>query len=161
MDPAEIPLRDIHLPEPVSWWPLAPGWWWLVGFVLLLATVAAVAWLRRRRGRIVRAARTEFDAIAAHYAKTADPNELVRQLSRLARRCALALEPDRTAASATGAEWQSALARVTTSGTVDDWLRNTLVEAPYRRSSDIDGARLLATFERWLHDLRKVPELKP
>lgn len=161
MDPAEIPLRDIHLPEPVSWWPPAPGWWWLIGLVVLLATAVAVTWFRRRRGRIVRAARTEFDAIAARYADTADPDELVRQLSRLARRCALALEPDRGAAAATGAEWQSALARVTTSGVVDDWLRDTLIAAPYRRNNDIDGTRLLETFERWLHDLRKMPERKP
>ena len=160
MDPAEIPLRDIHLPEPVSWWPLAPGWWWLIGIVLLLATAAAVILYRRRRGRIVRAARAEFADIRTRYAQTSDPNELVRQLSRLARRCALALEPDRAAAAATGTEWQSVLARVTTSGSVDEWLRNTLVEAPYRRNNDIDGTRLVASFEHWLHDLRKVPERK-
>jgi hypothetical protein len=23
-------LRDIHLPEPISWWPLAPGWWFVI-----------------------------------------------------------------------------------------------------------------------------------
>lgn len=161
MDPADIPLRDIHLPEPVSWWPPAPGWWWLAGTVLLLAVVAAIIWWRRRRGRIVRAARAEFHAISEHYAQTTDANELVRQLSRLARRCVLALIPDRSVAAATGADWQSALARVTTSGSVDDWLRETLVSAPYRRANDIDGARLLAAFEHWLGDLRPVPERTP
>ena len=41
MDPDLIPLRDIHLPQAVGWWPLAPGWWVLIalafaGLVYLL-----------------------------------------------------------------------------------------------------------------------------
>jgi hypothetical protein len=27
-------LRDIHLPEAVSWWPLAPGWWVLAALLV-------------------------------------------------------------------------------------------------------------------------------
>ncbi len=27
MEPSELPLRDLHLPDAVGWWPLAPGWW--------------------------------------------------------------------------------------------------------------------------------------
>ena len=41
MDPSEIPIRDLHLPEAIGWWPLAPGWWVLIvllgiGLLLLL-----------------------------------------------------------------------------------------------------------------------------
>jgi len=35
-------LRDIHLPEAISWWPPAPGWW-----ILALASCALLAWLLR------------------------------------------------------------------------------------------------------------------
>ena len=33
MDPEQIPLRDLHLPEAIGWWPLAPGWWVVVALV--------------------------------------------------------------------------------------------------------------------------------
>ena len=57
IDPAEIPLRDIHLPEPISWWPLAPGWWILVGGLLALAILGFLAWRFYARRQIRRAER--------------------------------------------------------------------------------------------------------
>jgi len=30
-------LRDIHLPGAVTLWPLAPGWWLILGGLLALA----------------------------------------------------------------------------------------------------------------------------
>ncbi len=33
-DPASLEnLRDIAEPPPVSWWPLAPGWWFVIAFL--------------------------------------------------------------------------------------------------------------------------------
>jgi hypothetical protein len=40
-------LRDIHLPEPIGWWPLAPGWWILmIGGCLLLSWLINVFYRR-------------------------------------------------------------------------------------------------------------------
>ncbi len=33
MDPTQIPLRDLHLPEVIGWWPPASGWWFLIVLV--------------------------------------------------------------------------------------------------------------------------------
>ena len=35
MDPKQIPLRDLHLPEGIGWWPLAPGWWVVIALVMI------------------------------------------------------------------------------------------------------------------------------
>ena len=35
-------LRDIHLPEAIGWWPLAPGWW-----ILIIGGCVLLAWLSR------------------------------------------------------------------------------------------------------------------
>lgn len=47
-------LRDIHLPNSVSAWPLAPGWWVLI--IVACAGLAAllVLWSRRHRARLYR-----------------------------------------------------------------------------------------------------------
>ncbi len=44
-------LRDIHTPEPVGWWPLAPGWWILLALIIIGVT-ALIVWLRSKRKRV-------------------------------------------------------------------------------------------------------------
>ena len=48
MDPQQIPLRGLHLPESVGWWPLAPGWWLLLALLVAAAGFLLRAFLRRR-----------------------------------------------------------------------------------------------------------------
>ena len=38
MEENALPLKDLHLPAEIGWWPLAPGWW---GVIAVLAVVAA------------------------------------------------------------------------------------------------------------------------
>ena len=42
-------LHDIHLPEPVSWWALAPGWWALACLAIVTFLCFLIVRQYRRR----------------------------------------------------------------------------------------------------------------
>lgn len=157
MDPAEIPLRDIHLPDPVSWWPLAPGWWIAASVLIVLLVIAALLWFRHRRLRVRRAAMRELAAIESRYREHADTHRLARDLSQLARRTALAVAPDQTTVAATGEAWSECLDAMNESGTTDELIKTALTRAPYRPGEDFDGDAVLAAFRPWLAGLRLPP----
>ena len=47
-------LRDIQLPEPISWWPLALGWWVLIVLAAGILGWAALLLIRRYRANLYR-----------------------------------------------------------------------------------------------------------
>ena len=75
-------LRDIHLPQPIGWWPLAPGWWVLITLICIL-TVVGFVWSRMRRRSARFLALRELEAI-----KPEKPDEFLAQISSLLRRVA-------------------------------------------------------------------------
>jgi len=88
MSPAELPLRDVHLPPTPPWWPPAQGWWWVGAALLLL--VAVLLWLAWRRQARRRGWRLQFDReLAAAGPATAR----VAAMSSLLRRAARRIEP--------------------------------------------------------------------
>lgn len=44
-------MKDIHLPTDPSWWPPAPGWWLLLGSIIVLSCTGLIFryWVRQRR----------------------------------------------------------------------------------------------------------------
>ena len=82
-------LRDIHLPEPISWWPLAPGWW-----LLIIAAVVLAAWLvvhlynRYNAGLYRRQALKKLDQLAA-----LESQQQLRQLFELLKQTANSAYP--------------------------------------------------------------------
>ena len=106
MDNTELPLRDLHLPDPIGWWPLAPGWW-LVLFVV--ATVVGYlvwrAFTRWQDNAARRFALRELARYEAEYVEHRNPVTLARQLSELLRRGMLAYAPRDEVAGLTGEAW--------------------------------------------------------
>ena len=94
-------LRDIHLPDPVAFWPPAPGWW----IALVLAfTCAGLAWLgvRRQRANAARAALRELADLEREFRGSGDVASLAARLSALLRRLALVRFPRDEVASLHG-----------------------------------------------------------
>ena len=54
MDPTQIPLRDLHLPDAIGWWPLAPGWWIVIAVLAITALALLRKWLQRRSRALIR-----------------------------------------------------------------------------------------------------------
>ena len=152
MNPAELPLRDIHLPEAVGWWPPAPGWWLVAVLVAVSAALTVRAWRRHRAWRRSPAhiAAMEFERVRADWREHKDTEQLARELSTWLRRAGMSLRSRREVASLTGAEWWRYLDRVAGTGVFGPDGGRLLTEAPYRASADVDASRLLTLCERWL-----------
>ncbi|MDH3644604.1 MAG: DUF4381 domain-containing protein [Gammaproteobacteria bacterium] len=155
----QIPLRDIHLPEAVSWWPPAYGWWLLA---LVLGVFVGVVWwlVRRRPARrratwIRKSALRELDAVETCYRASGDARAAVAAMSVLLRRFALGLAPREQVASLTGQRWLH-------------WLRQrcddpgfqgtgeVLTELPYQPNPQLDVMVLFAECRDFIRSAREI-----
>jgi hypothetical protein len=163
----ELPLRDIHLPEPISWWPPAPGWWLLLGLLVLSGLVVWFIFYLRKRYALRKAALAELKGICEVYQQRKDSHELVKSISVLLRRVCISQFPRADVAALTGEAWllflDSNLSRGRTSREREDNLRfgfsrgpgRCLIESPYRREEavGVDGPALLLLCRHWIKSL--------
>lgn len=126
-------LRDWHLPDPVSWWPPAPGWWALTILALAVGFALVRWWLRRRRDTApVRAALAELAELRERLGSDLDARAFVAAVSRLLRRLALVRYPREQVAALSGPDWLAFL-QVSGRGLVfTDEAGRLLADGPFR-----------------------------
>jgi hypothetical protein len=113
-DPTSLDaLRDIALPPLVPWWPLAPGWYLLIGLLFLAAVVGGWRIWRRWQANAYR--REALRALAA-----LDPHDLGGH-AELVRRTALAEAPRSSVAPLNGRAWIDYLVRTCPSLGPERW----------------------------------------
>lgn len=148
MDPTEIPIRDLHLPEAVGWWPLAPGWW-----VLIAIAATALFYVLRRalrvhgEGTARRHALRQLEVYSREYVQHGNGVLFGTQLSELLRRTMLAYAPRAEVAGLTGDDWLRWLDRGLDRSHFLEGDGRQLIEWPYRQSgsdfSQSDAAALV------------------
>lgn len=143
-------LRDIHLPDPVGWWPLAPGWY---GLAILagLVCLALIGFIYRyyAHGRAKRQALKLLTAYHKDYLQDGDSQLISAKVSELLRRVALAYFPRGQVASLKGPEW---LAFLNSTGKNINFnaVRECLLELPYQPQRDVNVKPLLTRARAWI-----------
>ena len=153
-------LRDWHLPDPVSWWPPAPGWWLLAGLILLglwLAIRGGRRW--RRQSSSTRAALRQLDALGKALARDGDQRRFVVGVSQLLRRLALVRFPREQVAGLSGDAWLGFLDATGGGGSFAQGAGRVLAESAYRADAafdaEFDPAQLSRIAVGWIHANRK------
>jgi hypothetical protein len=143
--PANLPLRDIHLPPVPSWWPPAPGWWALAAaLAMVLAIMFAIRWRRQRRRRAL--LRLFDDTVAA----APSPAARVAAISELLRRAARRIDP--SADILTGDDWLRFLDGGATRAAFESQAGRLLLDGAFRRNvsdAEVEALRRIAR-ERFL-----------
>lgn len=149
-----LPLRDIHLPDAVSWWPPAIGWWLLP--LLLVALFFFARWLYKRLRFVPlnKRVQIEFKHIQQAFNQHQDPQQLAADISVLLRRTCISYKNRRDTASLTGEAWLQTL-NTLSSVKFPDSTAKTLLSAPYRPQADINSDELLSACNAWINALPK------
>ena len=114
----DLPLRDIHLPEQIGWFPPALGWWLLLIFVPLVSYFLIALLQKWFKKTAIKNAQKLLLQLENNAALT--PLEKVRELSILLRRVAISRESKAEKISGlTGRAWL-------------DYLDQSLKDAPFK-----------------------------
>ena len=164
--PSNIPadpldkLKDIHLPDAVSWWPLAPGWWILLVLFLLMIAIALYLYIRSQRKShqeiIIEQALQLFDSLQE---QSLNSKTLIMELSELLRRTAISLYGRDKVANLAGENWLLFLNDYGSTKAFTEGVGQALADQPYRPEVDYHRQALLGLTHDWLKkQLFKVME---
>ncbi|ALS97894.1 DUF4381 domain-containing protein [Lacimicrobium alkaliphilum] len=142
-------LKDIHLPEPVSWWPPAPGWW-ILALLCLGLIVITVRWLikRYRYRAAMRQALSELEQISE-----AD-KDWPQQLNSLLKRLTLSYFPRAQSAALHQQQWLEFLGARLPEKKRASFMQQyrPLLDTLYQdKSPNLDSAACKALVRDWIH----------
>ena len=150
-----LPLRDIELPEAISWWPLAPGWWLLLMIIIGLSLLALYC-LRKQREKkqaLLPHALQQLDAIENQFKQHRNTNELLQQVSMLLKQVAVEIEKPKQIARLSGQDWLLYLDQKMEGQPFSTGLGQILLYGPYQQrmnSKQDEQGQLIQLARQWL-----------
>jgi len=131
-------LRDIHDPNPISLWPLAPGWWLLLA-LLVVGILFLRWWLKKRKSPgFKKLANQELKNIITNYEVQKDTQKTCLEIATLIRKLLVARDTNHKVAGLIDNEWLSYLDEVSRSHLFTEGPGKILTTAIYQKEFDAD-----------------------
>lgn len=149
-------LKDIHLPDPIGWWPLAPGWYVLMAIVLMAFFGGFFIILRRHKNALPK--KQALDLLKQYtelYEKDKNAQLASARISELLKRVALVYYPRLDVASMHGDSWIQFLNK-TAKGVDFRPVNSLLSESPFKQAETLNIQPLIIRAEKWIKQ-RGVP----
>ena len=148
-------LHDIHLPQPLGWWPLAPGWYLLALLIIAFLAFALVILLRRHANHKAKREALRLLITYQQQYKANNAQLTCARLSELLKRVALAYFPREKVASLQGKDWIEFLNR-TARGVDFTKMKCELLELPFRQGmANRDLSSFFDMTKAWIEQRKK------
>jgi ABC-type nickel/cobalt efflux system permease component RcnA len=146
----ELPLRDIHLPDAITWWPPAIGWWLLLAVIIVAAFGCWLLYKKLTKKTAVKTATALLMSIKQ--AENTDELETLKQLSACVRRVSISVNSRSEVASLTGKEWLNYLDQSVEGTPFSTGVGQYLSDALYRKKApeELEIGALIELCEHWL-----------
>lgn len=129
-------LRDIHYPMPISFWPLAVGWYVLIFIFLATLLLGLYYWYKTYRKHRVK--RLVLQRLQELETQQSEYNQAISdELSMLLKRAALAKYPRHEVAGLYGEEWLGFLDTTAATKDFSQGCGRLLLDTPYQGKQQI------------------------
>lgn len=150
----DLPLKDIHLPDPISWWPLAMGWWILLALSLFLGLIAMILVRKMRKPTLKKEAFFMLKQIEEKFISQENTAICLAELSNLLRRVVISGHHENGIAGLTGIPWLEFLDKSLDKPEFSQGIGKLLLNGPYQpQSNKEDVSRLIQLCHQWVERL--------
>lgn len=148
-------LRDVHLPEPISWWPLAISWWILLGLIAvgLFFSIRAFRQNRARnayRHHAIKQLQTNY----RQWQSDANTSQYLQSANVTLKRTSLHLND--SARHLSGLPWLEYLGNMADDN-FSEQAKLALSQGVYQKSPEYDVDQIQRELAQWLSKHKSSP----
>ena len=150
----ELPLREIHLPDPVSVWTLAIGWWIVFGLILTLIFISFTVVRKLLKPTLKKQAKKLLGEIEKSFLETGDATHCIAAISVFLRRIVLSQKHSEILAGLTGVAWLKLLDQQLKEPEFSQGIGQILLTGPYSLKADqSEVLGVIQLCKKWVNTL--------